>query len=232
MKNHLFSTKTFTLGMSKNISIIIADGTPLFRIGLRNEMSQLKNVNNIYEAENYKVLISKIRKYKPDFAFICMELLEFDWRESLKTVFMEFPYIKIVILSSIVDETSIIHLIQIGIHGYLMKNTNIMEVEEAVHGIIENGFYYNSVVNRAMRKKLTSQIKDKGLLMEWGLNGREKQVLNLICKEYTSREIAEKLSISQKTVEKVRHNLLGKTGSKNIIGLVKFAISKNKPELI
>jgi len=117
-------------------------------------------------------------------------------------------------------------MIEAGACGYLTKNCEINELINAVNSTYKNGFYFNPTILHAMRKASQYKLSDikniSNISIE--LTSREKEILVLLCKEFTTHEIGEKLFISPRTVEGHRNNLLTKTGCRNTAGLVIFAI--------
>jgi DNA-binding NarL/FixJ family response regulator len=129
-----------------------------------------------------------------------------------------------VILSSHEVENFILATIQAGANGYLAKNAEPEEVELAISEVYKNDFYFTMPMLAIMRKGLVKKASLVSLDNENNLTAREKEVLKLICKQFNSHEIAEKLFLSNRTVEGHRNNLLLKTGSRNTAGLVLFAL--------
>ena len=128
------------------------------------------------------------------------------------------------------DERYVSHLMENGANGYLLKNAEPAEIKKAIMEAYVKGFYLNNFVNRILLKKSTARIKNApSLNNEIVMSDREKEVVRLICREYTAAEIAEKLSISPRTVESIKDRLMERFGLKNTAGLVFFAV---KNELI
>ncbi|MFD0998487.1 response regulator [Ohtaekwangia kribbensis] len=139
-----------------------------------------------------------------------------------------YPEIKIIILSVHQHEDYISHLIEQGAHGYLVKDTDPEEVREAIHAVTIKGFYLNERTMYAIQNGLSKKKKSKISLNDTTyLTSREKEILDLVCRQLTAEEIAEKLYISVKTVNGHRNNLLQKTGVRNTAGLVVFALKNN-----
>lgn len=139
------------------------------------------------------------------------------------TVF--FPEMKILILSVHDDENFINQLIQSGAHGYLVKDSNPQEVFEAIHSVHNKGSYINERTLKAIQKNIGRKIRPRKMSMT--ITKREEEILELVCQQYTAEEIADKLFISVKTVNGHRNNLLQKTGSRNVTGLVLYAVRNN-----
>jgi len=147
--------------------------------------------------------------------------------ETLNELRQRFPQIKVIILSIHSDENLIAKMIESGANGYLVKNARPEEVQAAIQTVIEKDFYFNEQTLAAMRKGLQSKRKKITLNVADSLTPREKEVLELICREYNTAEIASELYISERTVDGHRNNLMLKTGSKNTAGLVVFAMKNN-----
>ena len=121
------------------------------------------------------------------------------------------------------DEHLILHLIELGANGYLLKNADPGEIKKAIYTVFENDYYFNDLMNNALLRNITRK-PDSGQKETIKLNSRETEVLKLICMELTTTEIAEKVCLSPRTVEGIRTSLIEKSGVKNIAGLVLFAI--------
>ncbi len=118
-----------------------------------------------------------------------------------------------------------IHLMENGANGYLLKNTDSDEIRRAIYAVHESGYYFNDVVNKALLKKLILKGNIKpSFNQNTGFSERELEVLKLICEEKTAPEIGKQLFISARTVEGHRTKLIDKVGVRNAAGLVMFAI--------
>lgn len=137
-----------------------------------------------------------------------------------------YPSIKVIILSVYNQERFIGKMIEAGACGYLTKNCEIEELVTAINTTHKSGFYFNQQTLQAMRKASQYKATDiknlSNIAIE--LTPREKEILDLLCRELTNAEIGEKLFLSPRTVEGHRNNLLAKTGCRNTAGLVIFAI--------
>lgn len=118
-------------------------------------------------------------------------------------------------------------MIKIGASSYLLKNASPAEMISTINQVFEKGFYYNETVFEIINRQNISNFKPKSQYTDIVLTVREREVLELICQQMSTTEIAEKLFISSRTVEGHRNNLLLKTEAKNVAGLVVFAIQNN-----
>ena len=215
----------------KKINVAIADDQILFRKGMIAIINGLNDTQIIIEADNGRALLEiiEISETKPDIVLLDLSMPELNGVETTKILHSDYPDIKIIILSVHSDERFVAHLMELGINAYLFKNVEPSEVEKAILAVIEKGFYFNEVFLKAMKNRMLG--KKPRLLIQDNipstLTQRELEVLDLICRQYTAQEIAEKLFISTRTVDGHRNNLLEKTGVRNTAGLVVFAIKNN-----
>lgn len=211
--------------MAKKIKVVIADDHALFRKGMASIIQDFDNVEVIGEAGTGTELMDKIGECDPDVILLDLKMPEMDGMEANKLIQKQHPNVKVVVLSMYDDDKFIIHLIEMGANGYLLKNADPEEVEDALNAVMENGFYFNNHVSRVMLKGLISKQKEKPKFDDTAeFTQREMQVLQLICKEHTNVEIANKLFLSTRTIDGYRNKLLIKTGAKNTAGIVMYAV--------
>jgi len=209
-----------------NINIAIADDQKLFRKGMLALISSFELMQMVFEAENGKELLElyKNAEVKPDIILLDLSMPEMNGLDALKILKEEHPAVKVIVLTSHEAESFILATIQAGANGYLAKNAEPEEVELAIREVFKNDFYFTIPMLQVMRKGLVKKHNTINLEEEDNLTPREKEVLQLICKQLNSNEIAEKLFLSARTVEGHRNNLLLKTGSRNTAGLVLYAL--------
>lgn len=211
------------------IKIGLVEDQFLFRQGMRAILQTRLGLKVIFEsAEGYTVVDQlKASSVLPDVMLVDLSLPpmgkeEFGGKEVTLALRHHFPEIKIIILSGHEDENFIADLIGSGAHGYLIKDSDPSEVFDAIDAVYTKGSYINpralkAIQHQTNRKKVNSTLSAQ-------LTKREEEVLQLICLQLTSEEIAEKLSISVKTVNGYRISLLEKTNSINVAGLTLYAI--------
>lgn len=214
------------------VDIVVTDDHKLFRKGIMSLLSDFDFVENIYEAGNGKELLDLISQLEklPEIVMLDLRMPEMDGFEAQRQIKELYPSVKVIILTMEDDEQFIIHLVHEGINGYLLKNADPEEMEMALKKTIANGFYFSHEISDVVLRGLVNQTKTKLAFME-EFSDREKEVLELLCKEYTAPEIADLLSISVRTVEGYRSKLIEKCGVKNIAGLVLFAYKNRLVDL-
>jgi DNA-binding NarL/FixJ family response regulator len=209
-----------------NINIAIADDQKLFRKGMAALIGSFENMLLVFEAGNGVELLELCESVeeKPDIILLDLSMPEMNGLDALKVLKEKHPSIRVIILSSHEVESFILATIQAGANGYLAKNAEPEEVELTIREVFKNDFYFTLPMLGIMRKGLVRKTAQIKLEEEDNLTPREKEVLQLICKQLNSNEIAEKLFLSNRTVEGHRNNLLLKTGSRNTAGLVLYAL--------
>lgn len=218
-----------------DILISIVDDQHLFRSGLASLIKSVAGFTLLSEAANGKIFIEQLQTGDtlPHIALIDMEMPEMNGVELNAVLQKKYPSIKVLVLSTYNQERFIGKMIEAGACGYLTKNCEIDELVTAINATQSNGFYFNQDTLAAMRK--TGQYKSGDLRnisnITIELTAREKEILILLCKEFSNIEIGERLFISPRTVEGHRNNLLQKTGCHNTAGLVIFAIKNNIYEI-
>jgi len=219
----------------KKINIAIADDEQLFRKGIRFLLEREANFNVLFEAENGQELIDFISNTEefPDVILMDLKMPEVNGVEATKIIHKAQPDIKIIALTSYDGKSFITNMIDVGASSYLLKNTSPKMVIHTVNEVYEKGFYYDEKVLKIIHENIISSSgkRIKSDLDKKLLSKREIDVLELICEQYTTAEIADKLFISPRTVEGHRNNLLLKTNSKNVAGLVIYGIQKKLIEI-
>jgi len=210
------------------IKVAIADDHKIFRKGVILSLRPYHNIKFILEAENGEELIQGLEKANPDIILMDLKMPVKDGIETTKYVNKHFPAIRILILTMYEDERFVGHLMDSGANGYLLKSTDPEEIRQAIMDVMRTGFYLNNFVNRVLIKKNYARQKfNPNLNNEIVISDKEKEVLSLVCLEYTAHEIAQKMDISARTVEAIKDRLMERFGVKNSVGLVFYAMKNS-----
>lgn len=213
--------------MSTAIRIIIVDDHQMFLEGLCALLQGEPQVKVVDVALNGRQLLEKIKDVEIDVVVSDINMPEMDGIELSKQLKKEYPKIKTLILSTHNDAQMVGKCIQNDVDGYLLKNAEKQELLKALTTIVEGEKYFAEEVKSEYMKTVFSEggvTKEKESLAP--LSRREKEILVHIAMELTTQEIAEKLFISQNTVNTHRKNLMSKLNAKNTAGLVKYAIQQ------
>ncbi len=211
--------------MEDEVKIVIADDHQMFIDGVKSLLKKEKKFNFVYEALNAEEALNFIGSNQIDLLITDISMPGMSGTELTKKIKQHFPTIKVLVLTMYNDSAIINEILQSEAEGYILKNTGKQELLTAITKIMDNGtFYSNEVISQLLKdnkKKINSPpIKE-------ALTVRELEILKLVCEEYTTADIAEKLFISPRTVDTHRKNILEKTQSKTIIGLIKYAFENN-----
>ncbi|MBR9832307.1 response regulator transcription factor [bacterium] len=210
------------------IKILIVDDHKLIRDGITSFLSDSSMYEITDEVSDGLEAINSIKQNAPDLIITDLNMPNMDGMELISFVKKEFPSINIIVLS-MVDETQYIRqVLKLGANGYLLKNSGIDEVKAAIDAVMNGNNYYGGDVMDAVMTQLTTGAKKKKVSRfdnAFSLTKREKEILKLIIEEYNNGEIAEKLFISIRTVDAHKRNMIEKTGSKNMAGLLVWAIN-------
>ena len=208
----------------KPINLAIADDHKIFRNGLKATLEDCADLNLIIEASNGKELIGQLAARTPDVILMDIKMPEMDGMQTTAHIHQNFKDIKVLALSMHNEDKYIVDMMKAGASGYLLKNAEPEEIIEAITTVHNKGFYFNEHLSVTLIKQLVGPGHDNAPQQNIELNDREVEVLKLVCQEYSNQEIADKIFLSVRTVEGYRARLFEKTGSKNLVGLVIFAI--------
>lgn len=209
----------------KKIKIAIADDYKIFRDGLKVGLLNDENLEVIMEADNGEDLLAGFEKDLPDVVIMDLKMPIMDGMEATKIIKKKFASVKVLVVTMYEDDKFIIHLMENGANGYLLKNADAEEIKKSIYAVHENGYYFNDVVNKALLKKLVLKGNLKpSFNQNIEFTERELEVLKLICAEKTAAEIGKEIFLSPRSVEGIRQRLIEKVGVRNTAGLVMFAI--------
>jgi DNA-binding NarL/FixJ family response regulator len=215
----------FQLDKLNKINVIIADDHPIFREGLLRLLKKLPYIDKIVEANNGVGVMKQLKEQHADLVLLDIHMPIKNGVETLIEIKQLNSAIKVIALSMSSSEEHIFIMQTSGVDGYLLKNVRLPELKRAIENVMEGTNYFTPVVANILFKPMIKEeysLVNPDLKIE--LTEREKGVLVLICEQYSSSEIAEKLDIAENTVKRHRNALMEKTGSKNLGGLVLFAV--------
>ena len=208
------------------IKLALADDQNLFRKGMSMLLRELEGMEVTLECANGKDLLKAIAVVPVDIVLLDLEMPVMDGVETMERMRTDHPEVKVLVLSMHSEEKFIVHLMELGANGYLLKTAEAAEVETAIRSVAESGYYFSDMVSQVMLQGLVKKDKVRPYFnVVDPLSERELEVLKLICAEKTTPEIAERLFLSPRTVEGHRNNILLKTGARNVAGLVVFAMT-------
>lgn len=197
--------------------ILLVDDHPLFRNGLKRIFADLPYIEEILEAADGIECLETLEEQMVDAVLLDINMPRMDGIECLTEIRKRWPDLKVLVLTQFDQKRFIRQMFKNGANGYLLKTTSEESLIESFEAMSEDDTLVTS-------DSVATDFEDPVDLEDMELRDREIEVLSLICEQYNSKEIAEKLFISKHTVDNHRASLLHKSGMKNIAGLVKWAI--------
>jgi len=210
--------------MDKKIKVFVVDDHELFRNGVIMVLSRIENTVVVGEASNGEEFLTKLNSIKPDIVFMDIKMPKMNGIDATIEALRRYPELKVIALTMFGEEEYLQKMINAGGYGFLLKNSSIEEIERAVN-LVNQGknCYSDELLSYFTSKYIKSTNKDAD---EIRLSKRELEVLDLVSQGMSNQEIADKLFISRRTVDGHKANLIQKTGSKNIVDLLVYAIKK------
>jgi len=210
--------------MKETFKVYIADDHTLFRKAMVSLLRTFERVSEVKDAENGKDLLTLIKNEEPDVAIVDLQMPVMDGAETCENIIHKYPNVKIIVLTMHDGGKFILHMMDMGVHAFLLKNSEPEELEKAICAVVEKDFYHNELVASVLRKNVKEKrTRSRNFFQPVELTEREKEILLLICEELTMKEIGQRLFLSENTVRNHRVNIMEKIGVNNIVGLVKYA---------
>ena len=212
------------------IKVLIADDHVLYRAGVKSALSTKKDVKVIAEADNGMHLLNMLKMIQPDVILLDIQMPLMDGIGALPEIKKNWPGIKVIMLTMMDDHSMITKLMELGANSYLSKTSDSEIIYEAIKTCFEQEYYFNSLTNKALLTNL--KLKNtptplKIIQAEANLNDKEVWILRLMCEERSTKEIADIVELSPRTVEAIRDKLKVKTGAKSTAGLIMYAVKNN-----
>ncbi|MDB5277742.1 MAG: DNA-binding response regulator [Ferruginibacter sp.] len=212
------------------IKVLIADDHVLYRAGVKTALSSKNDVKVIAEADNGMHLLTMLKAVQPDVILLDIQMPVMDGITALPEIKKNWPDVKVIMLTMLEDHSMITKLMELGANSYLSKTSDIEVIYEAIKTCFEQDYFFNALTNKALLTNLKqrNQVTPQKLVQqEAQLNDKEMLILKLMCEEKTTKEIADMVDLSPRTVEAIRDKLKVKTGAKSTAGLIMYAVKHN-----
>ena len=207
------------------IKVAIADDHTIFRTGIKTALSARKDIQMVAEAENGMQLLNLLRHIQPDVILLDIQMPIMDGITALPEIKKLYPGVKVIMLSFLNDHSVISKMMEIGANSYITKESGAEMIYDAIKGVYENDFYFNDLTNKALLSGLrTKRTSESSMPQDVHLTDKEVTILKLMCEEKSTKEIADIVDLSPRTVEAIRDKLKTKTGTKSMAGLVMYAV--------
>lgn len=214
-------------GEGGNIRIAIAEDQSIFRNGLTKLLNDIDGFEVVLAVENGQLLIDGLQTTPIDLALIDFRMPVKNGIEATKEIRQTFPELKVLLLSMYDDVEFVELAIENGANGYLSKDDEAEEIQLAIRSAVETGYYLNDRTSKMFIAKMVHSGRIQPVFEASSasiFNENELVILELICSEMTTQEIADKLFKSRRTIESARTLMMNKVGARNVVGLVMYAI--------
>lgn len=213
---------------AQQIKVAIADDHKIFRDGIRMALKDRDYLKILWEAEDGKDLMHKLQIKQPDVLLMDLRMPELDGMNAIGLIRKEFEEVKIIVLTMYDDQEMITKMMEMGANAYLTKTTDPDEIYQAIITCMNDDFYFNDLVNKAVLLKL----QHKKTVRQFYPNpvkfsDKELKILKCIAEDKTTEEISGVVFLSPRTIETIRQKMKEKVGAKTIAGLVMYA-TRNK----
>jgi DNA-binding NarL/FixJ family response regulator len=216
------------MNMNEPIKVAIADDHKIFRDGIRMALSGKEYLKIIWEAEDGKDLLHKIKIKMPNVLLMDIRMPEMDGVNAISLLRKEYEDVKIIVLTMYDDQEMISRMMEMGANAYLTKTTDPEEIYNAILGCMNDDFYFNDLVNKAVMMKLQHKKSAKQYYPNpIKFTDKELKILRLLAEDKTTEEISKEVYLSPRTIETIRQNMKTKVGAKTIAGLVMYGM-RNK----
>ena len=213
------------------IRIALVDDHTLFRRGLKMLLSSNPDFDVVADVGSGEEFLAIVEQVRPDVVFMDYAMTGLNGAQTTERVLQLYPDMKVITLSMFGENSYYSHMMSVGAKGFLLKDSDFSEVAEAVYTVMDGGSYFSASLLESISQTMRSvhaaaEVHDADVLSE-----REVEILVGICQGLSTQEIADRLYISKRTVDKHRANILEKSGCKNTAAMVVYAIRNNLVEL-
>jgi DNA-binding NarL/FixJ family response regulator len=214
------------------IKIVIADDHEIFREGFKLLLKNQQEVQLVGEADNGRELLEIAARQQPDIVITDIKMPLMDGIEACKAIKLKHPHMQVIALSMFNEDNLIVDMLEAGARGYLLKNTNKHELLQAVRAVYEGSTYYCMATSGKLTRMIAeSKFNPYRNQPVKKFTPREMEIIKLMCEQHTNKEIATLLRLSIRTVESHREKIQEKTGARNSIGIVIYAIKNDLYEI-
>lgn len=214
--------------MNYTIRLVIADDHEIFRDGLALMLSKQENLSLVGQAGDGKELIAIVEEMHPDLVITDIKMPHLDGIETTRLLLQKNPHLKIIALSMFDEDNLIVEMLEAGAKGYLLKNADKKEILEAISTVFEDNIFYckhtsAKLATMIVKSRFDTHKKNRDIIF----SNREKEIIGLICRQFTAQQIGDQLYLSKRTVEGYRIKIMEKMEAKNTAGVVIFALKNN-----
>lgn len=214
--------------MYRPIDIVLADDHEIFRDGFSLMIKKSPDIRLTGEASNGAELLEIAARLNPDVVVTDIKMPVMDGVEATRQLTQTHPHIGIIALSMYDEENHVLDMMQAGAKGYLLKNAHKTEIFDAIHAVYKNEYYYGEHASTRLLNMIgKSDLPFSQPKVVPDFNAKELQIIRLICREFSYKEIADQLALSKRTVEWYCEGIISKINAKSRTGIIVYAIKHN-----
>jgi DNA-binding NarL/FixJ family response regulator len=206
------------------IRVMLADDHSLFRAGIRVLLEGIEGVEIVGEARDGHEALRMVAEHRPEVLLLDVALPQLNGIEVTERLAREAPGTRVLMLSMFANEEYVLRSLRAGAAGYLLKDSTVVELESALRSVADGGSYLSPAVSGHVLAAYVRRVGQDGVPPEPTLTPRQREVLQLIAEGHGTKEIADRLCLSAKTVETHRAQLMERLGIRDVAGLVRYAI--------
>lgn len=204
-------------------TIALVDDHQLFRKSLINFLNASDGIKVIFDTADGNELMQFLTENQVDMVLLDIQMPVMDGFELCKLIKSNHPGIRILVVSQLTTKQAVRKIMECGAHGFFTKHSSPNQLEAAIWSVIDKGYYFDLDLSKIIKEAMAWE-KKLPSLQAIQFSEREIEIIKLSCKELSSKEIASKLFISIRTVEKHRNRIMEKTHAKNFIGSIVYAL--------
>jgi DNA-binding NarL/FixJ family response regulator len=208
-----------------DIDICLVDDHQIFRKALARLVSSFPRIRSVTEAENGSRCLEIVAKKTPHVVLLDLEMPIMNGIDCAEKLLNKYEDLKVIILTMHDSEKYILHMIETGVHSFLLKNSTPEELERAISSVVDKDYYHNEMLVSILRRSVQNKIKSRrpDFSTNTVLSERELEVLRLLYEEKSIKEIAQHLGVAEKTVHSHKLNIQHKLQVKTTVGMVRAA---------
>jgi DNA-binding NarL/FixJ family response regulator len=209
-----------------SVTVLLADDHPIVRQGMRNLLEADAGLLVVGEAEDGLQAVQLAEQHKPDVVIVDMMMPRLNGLEAIRQITARVPHTRCIVLSMQSADPYIVQALKAGAAGYVLKDSAPNEIANAIQQVLNGKRYLSPQLSEKLIDLFILKIENEVLDPYNSLTAREREVLQLAVEGLSNNDIAEQLSISHRTVEQHRQNMMNKMGFKNQTDLIRFALKR------
>jgi DNA-binding NarL/FixJ family response regulator len=217
------------MNQSLKITVLLADDHGVYRDGLISILEKDDQFEVVGEVDNGEKCIALVRQLHPDIVLMDIKMPTMDGIQATRLISDSFPTTQVIALSMYNEESFIVEMLDAGANGYILKSADKKEIQDALISVYKGNSYFCKGTSKSLTHLIAENKNfklDKNHAKALSFTDKELEIIQYLCKELNSQEIAEKMNLSKRTIEGWRLRLQEKLNVKSTVGIVIYAVRK------